>query len=193
MERGDGGRGRRSGPMLRARADRCCSPTRAAAQRCEPHLVPMDEARLLMPFRVSEYTDFYAGKHHATNVGTMFRGAENALPPNWLSIPIGYNGRASSVVVSGTPVRRPWGQVKGPDDEMPRLAPSARFDIELEMGAIVGQPSEGHGLGGRGRGDDLRLRPAQRLVGARHPGVGIPAARARSRPRPRRRRSARGS
>ncbi len=109
----------------------------------EPHLVPMDKARLLMPFRVSEYTDFYAGKHHATNVGTMFRGAENALPPNWLSIPIGYNGRASSVVVSGTPVRRPWGQVKGPQDELPRLAPSARFDIELEMGAIVGQPSEG--------------------------------------------------
>jgi fumarylacetoacetase len=73
----------------------------------------------------------------------MFRGPENALPPNWLSIPIGYNGRASSVVVSGTPVRRPWGQVKGPDDELPRFAPSARFDIELEMGAIVGQPSDG--------------------------------------------------
>ena len=109
----------------------------------EPHLVPMAGARMLIPFRVSEYTDFYAGKHHATNVGTMFRGAENALPPNWLSIPIGYNGRASSVVVSGTPVRRPWGQVKGPNDELPRFAPSARFDIELEIGAIVGQPSEG--------------------------------------------------
>lgn len=109
----------------------------------EPHLVPMAGARMLMPFRVSEYTDFYAGRHHATNVGTMFRGPENALPPNWLSIPIGYNGRASSVVVSGTPVRRPWGQVKGPDDALPRFAPSARFDLELEMGAIVGQPSDG--------------------------------------------------
>ena len=109
----------------------------------EPHLVPLADVRLLMPFRVTEYTDFYAGKHHATNVGTMFRGPENALPPNWLSIPIGYNGRASSVVVSGTPVRRPSGQIKGPNDELPRFAPSRRFDLELEMGAIVGQPSNG--------------------------------------------------
>jgi fumarylacetoacetase len=105
--------------------------------------VPMAEATLHMPFRVSEYTDFYAGKHHATNVGTMFRGAENALPPNWLSIPIGYNGRASSVVVSGTPVRRPWGQLKAPDADLPVFAPCKRFDLELEMGAIVGQASEG--------------------------------------------------
>ncbi|MCV2880472.1 fumarylacetoacetase [Actibacterium sp. XHP0104] len=111
--------------------------------RIEPALVPMAEAVLEMPMVVSEYTDFYAGKNHAFNVGTMFRGAENALPPNWLHIPIGYNGRASSVVVSGTDVRRPWGQLKGPDDDAPRFAPSARFDIELEMGAIVGQPSDG--------------------------------------------------
>lgn len=109
----------------------------------EPHLVSMADAQLHMPFVVTEFTDFYAGKHHATNVGTMFRGAENALPPNWLHIPIGYNGRASSVVVSGTDIIRPHGQVKGPNDEVPRFAPSARFDIELEMGAIVGQPSNG--------------------------------------------------
>lgn len=105
--------------------------------------VPMAEATLHMPFRVAEYTDFYAGRHHATNVGTMFRGPENALPPNWLHIPIGYNGRASSVFVSGTDVRRPWGQLKGPNDDAPRFAPSARFDIELEMGAIVGTASNG--------------------------------------------------
>ena len=110
---------------------------------CMTYSVPMAAARLHMPFRVSEYTDFYAGRHHATNVGTMFRGAENALPANWLSIPIGYNGRASSVVVSGAPVRRPWGQVKGPDEPLPRFAPSARFDLELELGAIVGLPSTG--------------------------------------------------
>jgi fumarylacetoacetase len=73
----------------------------------------------------------------------MFRGAENALPPNWLHIPIGYNGRASSVVVSGTPVRRPWGQVKGQDQAVPAFQPSRRFDIELELGAVVGTPSEG--------------------------------------------------
>ena len=116
-----------------------------AAERAavEPHLVPMAGAEMHLPFLVSEYTDFYAGRHHATNVGTMFRGAENALPPNWLSIPIGYNGRASSVVVSGTPVRRPWGQLKAPDADLPHFAPSRRFDFELELGAVVGQPSDG--------------------------------------------------
>jgi len=106
-----------------------------------PYLVPLTEVTLHMPFLVSEYTDFYAGRHHATNVGTMFRGAENALPPNWLHIPVGYNGRASSVVVSGTDLRRPWGQLKGPADATPRFAPSECFDMELEMGAVVGQPS----------------------------------------------------
>ena len=105
--------------------------------------VPMANATLHMPFRVSEYTDFYAGRHHATNVGTMFRGPENALPPNWLHMPIGYNGRASSVVVSGTDIRRPWGQLKGPEFDAPIFAPSRRFDIELEMGAIVGVASDG--------------------------------------------------
>ena len=113
------------------------------AEALAAHLVPLAEARLHMPFAVSEYTDFYAGRHHAQNVGTMFRGPENALPPNWLHMPIGYNGRASSVVVSGTPVRRPHGQLKGPQDAAPRFGPSQRFDIELEMGAIVGQPSDG--------------------------------------------------
>ncbi len=107
------------------------------------HLIPQADAEMHLPFAVSEFTDFYAGRHHASNVGTMFRGPENALPPNWLHIPIGYNGRASSVVVSGTDVRRPWGQIKGPDDPAPRFAPSARFDLELEIGAIVGQPSDG--------------------------------------------------
>jgi fumarylacetoacetase len=107
----------------------------------EPYLHPLSAAELHMPFTVAEYTDFYAARHHATNVGTMFRGAENALPPNWLHIPIGYNGRASSVVVSGTDIHRPWGQLKGPNDDTPRLAPSERFDFELEMGAVVGTNS----------------------------------------------------
>ncbi|WP_425084743.1 fumarylacetoacetase [Ruegeria profundi] len=111
--------------------------------KVEPLLVAQDDAEMHMPFAVSEYTDFYAGRHHAFNVGTMFRGPENALPPNWLHIPIGYNGRVSSVVVSGTDIRRPWGQLKGPSDALPRFAPSQRFDIELEMGAIVGTPSDG--------------------------------------------------
>ena len=108
----------------------------------EPHLVALADTTPHLPIRVAEYTDFYAGRHHATNVGTMFRGPENALPPNWLHIPIGYNGRASSVVVSGTPVRRPWGQLKSPDHDVPSLLPSRRFDLELETGAIVGTPSD---------------------------------------------------
>ncbi|MCH2163850.1 MAG: fumarylacetoacetase [Marinovum sp.] len=106
------------------------------------HSVPVNEATLHMPFRVSEFTDFYASRHHATNVGAMFRGPENALPPNWQHMPIGYNGRASSVVVSGTSIVRPHGQLKGPSDEMPRWAPSERFDFELELGAIVGTTTD---------------------------------------------------
>jgi fumarylacetoacetase len=113
--------------------------------RVEPLLVPMDQATLHMPFMVSEFTDFYAGKQHATNIGTMFRGKDNALPPNWLHIPIGYNGRASTVVVSGTDIRRPCGQSKAPDADAPSFGPSKRLDIELEMGAVVGTGSEmGH-------------------------------------------------
>ncbi|MGE4611493.1 MAG: fumarylacetoacetase, partial [Paracoccaceae bacterium] len=102
------------------------------------HLIAQADAEMHMPFLVSEFTDFYAGKHHAINVGTMFRGAENALPPNWLHIPIGYNGRASSVVVSGTNIARPNGQTKAPDADMPSFGPCMRLDIELEMGAVVG-------------------------------------------------------
>ncbi len=105
-------------------------------------LIAQADAQMHLPFQVAEYTDFYAGKHHAMNVGTMFRGPENALPPNWLHIPIGYNGRASSVVVSGTDVVRPNGQTKAPDADMPSFGPSKRLDIELEMGAIVGTGSE---------------------------------------------------
>lgn len=107
----------------------------------EQFLVAQTDAQMHMPILVFEYTDFYAGKHHAVNVGTMFRGAENALPPNWLHIPIGYNGRASSIVVSGTEVIRPNGQTKAPDAEMPSFGPSKKLDIELEMGAIVGTSS----------------------------------------------------
>ena len=81
-------------------------------RRCA--LVPMADAKLQMPIAVAGYTDFYASKEHATNVGIMFRGKDNALQPNWLHMPIGYNGRASTVVVSGTKVRRPRGQLKPP-------------------------------------------------------------------------------
>jgi len=104
-------------------------------------LIAQKDAEMHLPFVVCEYTDFYAGRHHATNVGTIFRGAENALPPNWLHIPIGYNGRASTVVVSGTDVTRPLGQLKPPGADTPHFGPCKRLDIELEMGAIVGTGS----------------------------------------------------
>ena len=109
----------------------------------EDHLVKRSDVTLHLPFLVSEYTDFYAGRHHATNVGSMMRDPANPLPPNWLHIPIGYNGRASSVVVSGTDVRRPWGQLKPPEAELPYFGPSKRFDFEVELGAVVGQESSG--------------------------------------------------
>ncbi|MBO9452588.1 fumarylacetoacetase [Tropicibacter sp. R16_0] len=109
--------------------------------KVEPLLIPAADAELHMPFAVSEYTDFYAGKQHAQNMGAILRGSPD-LPANWLHIPIGYNGRASSVVVSGTPIHRPNGQTKAPDAEMPSFGPSKRLDIELEMGAIVGTGSD---------------------------------------------------
>jgi fumarylacetoacetase len=113
----------------------------ALRAQVEAHLHPQAGATLHLPFRVAEFTDFYASLDHARNVGTMFRGPDNALPPNWLHMPIGYNGRASSVVVSGTDIRRPWGQIKPPEAEAPVFAPSRRFDFELELGAVVGQPT----------------------------------------------------
>ncbi|KRP85188.1 fumarylacetoacetase [Bradyrhizobium pachyrhizi] len=104
-------------------------------------LVPMADVRLHMPFAVSGYTDFYSSKEHATNVGVMFRGKDNALQPNWLHMPIGYNGRASTVVVSGSKVRRPRGQLKPPTAEAPSFGACKRLDFELEMGVVVGQAS----------------------------------------------------
>lgn len=106
----------------------------------EPYLVARADAQMHLPFAISEYTDFYAGKQHAQNMGAILRGSED-LPANWLHIPIGYNGRASSVVVSGTDIHRPLGQTKAPDAETPSFGPSKRLDIELELGAIVGMGS----------------------------------------------------
>ena len=104
-------------------------------------LVPMVDAKLHLPIAVAGYTDFYSSKEHATNVGTMFRDKSNPLLPNWLHIPIGYNGRSSTVVVSGTKVRRPRGQLKPPNAELPSFSPCKRLDFELEMGVVIGQPS----------------------------------------------------
>ena len=105
-------------------------------------LVPLRDVTLHMPIAVSGYTDFYSSKEHATNVGVMFRGKDNALQPNWLHMPIGYNGRASTVVVSGTKVKRPRGQLKPPTADVPSFGPCKRLDFELEMGVVVGQASK---------------------------------------------------
>src|ERR1700734_604173 len=107
-----------------------------AQSRVKPHLVPMRSAAMLLPAAIGDYTDFYASIHHATRVGEQFRPA-NPLLPNYKYVPIGYHGRASSIVASGTAIRRPWGQVKPPDGD-PVFGPSQSLDYELEVGFFVG-------------------------------------------------------
>lgn len=102
-------------------------------------LVPQRAATMHRPFDVRGYTDFYSSREHASNVGTLFRGGQDPLPANWLSLPIAYNGRPSTVVVSGTDIRRPVGQVAG--DRGPLLMASRRLDMEIELGAVVGTPT----------------------------------------------------
>jgi fumarylacetoacetase len=101
-------------------------------------LVPAASVEMLLPATIGDYTDFYSSREHATNVGVMFRGPDNALQPNWLHLPVGYHGRASSVVVSGTDIRRPMGQTKADDAPSPSFGPSRLMDFELEMGFFVG-------------------------------------------------------
>jgi fumarylacetoacetase len=100
-------------------------------------LVPMQEVRMLLPIKIPNYTDFYSSEEHATNVGSMFRDPKNALLPNWKHIPVGYHGRASSIVVSGTPIYRPKGQIKLPDVEQPIFSPTRKLDFELEVAFIT--------------------------------------------------------
>ena len=112
------------------------SPLRAVADSV---LVPQADARLHMPVEVGDYTDFYSSEAHATRVGTMFRGAENALPPNWKHLPIAYHGRASSIVVSDTSVQRPQGQIMPPGATQPAFSPTQKLDFELEMAFVIGK------------------------------------------------------
>ncbi|AXJ01984.1 fumarylacetoacetate hydrolase [Cyclonatronum proteinivorum] len=109
-------------------------------------LVPMKDVVMELPVQIGDYTDFYSSREHATNVGTMFRGKDNALQPNWLHLPVGYHGRSSSVVISGTPLHRPMGQTKADDAAAPSFGPSRLVDFELEMGFFV---SGGNALGKR--------------------------------------------
>ena len=104
-------------------------------------LVPMADAELLLPATVGDYSDFYASIHHATNVGSMFR-PDNPLLPNYKWVPIGYHGRASSIVASGAAVRRPRGQIKDPNADAPVFAPTRALDYEMEVGCFVGPGNE---------------------------------------------------
>ena len=107
----------------------------------EPHLVPLAEVELHLPIEVADYVDFYASLEHASNVGRMFRPDAEALLPNWRHLPVGYHGRAGTVVASGTDVIRPSGQRKAPTEDSPSYGPSQRLDIEAELGFVVGSPS----------------------------------------------------
>src|SRR5579884_413487 len=105
--------------------------------RIEPLLLSIDRVTMHLPAAIGDYTDFYASIYHATNVGRLFR-PDNPLLPNYKYVPIGYHGRASSIVVSGESVRRPCGQIKAPAAEAPVFAPSKSLDYELEVGIFVG-------------------------------------------------------
>lgn len=114
-------------------------------KKIEEHLTPAEKVQMLLPVKASNYTDFYSSREHAYNVGVMFRDPANALLPNWLHMPIGYHGRASSIVVSGTPIVRPCGQMVLKDGEAPVFGPSRQLDFELEMGFVVSKGNElGH-------------------------------------------------
>ncbi|MFT4855069.1 MAG: fumarylacetoacetase [Algoriphagus sp.] len=105
-------------------------------------MVNRKEAEMLLPVKIGDYTDFYSSIEHATNVGAIFRDPDNALLPNWKHLPVGYHGRASSIIPSGVPIHRPKGQFKDPDMEKPAFGPSRRLDFELELAFITGKQTK---------------------------------------------------
>ena len=133
--------GRKTWRLVRNRIAKIFSADNPKLRDHEDHrqkvLFDLDEIEMQLPVDVGDYTDFYASKEHATNVGTMFRGPENALMPNWVHVPIGYHGRSSSIVPSGTAIRRPVGQTKPGEDGIPGFGPTKLLDFELEMAFIT--------------------------------------------------------
>ena len=128
---------------------------RAGAPALPDLLVAMRDAEMMLPLSIGGYTDFYASIFHATNVGRLFR-PDAPLLPNYKHVPIAYHGRTSSIVVSGTPVRRPWGQIKNAADSSPAFAPSRRLDYETEVAAIIGT--------GNAQGQPIEIDDAERRV-----------------------------
>lgn len=116
-----------------------CNPIRSVADQ---FLVNRTDAQLHLPLEIGDYTDFYSSIEHATNVGKMFRDPANALLPNWRHLPVGYHGRASSILVSGQAIHRPWGQTMPKDATSPVFQPSKRMDFELEMAFVIGKNTE---------------------------------------------------
>lgn len=131
--------GREVGREIRQRLTSLLSNDQASLKK--EAIIPVADVQMHLPVNIGDYTDFYASREHATNVGIMFRGKENALMPNWLHLPVGYHGRASSVVLSGTDVIRPRGQVK-PKDAPLEFTATRQLDFELEMGFFVGEGNE---------------------------------------------------
>ena len=127
---------------VRKRIQRLLSDKKSALREKPKVLIPQQKAKMHMPVQVGDYTDFYSSIEHATNVGKMFRDPENALLPNWRHIPVGYHGRASSIVIDGTPIHRPRGQVLPKGADSPKFQATSRLDFELEMGFIIGKNSK---------------------------------------------------
>ncbi len=135
--------GKQGTRSLRNRISKLFEAGQEDLQKNEHHvnqvLIPVGQVEMLMPVKVGDYTDFYSSEQHAYNVGCMFRDPNNALLPNWKHIPVGYHGRASSIVISGTPMHRPKGQQKPNDEEPPVFGPCKLLDFELEMGFVTYQ------------------------------------------------------
>ena len=136
------GLGKQKTNAVRLRVQDWLCDTESPLAKHTEGLVPQSQARMHLPVRVGDYTDFYSSIEHATNVGMMFRDPENALLPNWKHIPVGYHGRASSIIPSGVPIRRPKGQVLPKGESQPVYQASARLDFELEMAFIIGRENE---------------------------------------------------
>lgn len=128
----------------------------AAKELKKYFLIPISEVTMHLPVKIGDYTDFYSSREHATNVGIMFRDPANALLPNWLHLPVGYHGRASSIVVSDTPIRRPKGQTLPPDATIPIFGESHRLDFELEMAFVIGKSSH--------MGDEITIEKAEDYI-----------------------------
>ncbi len=133
--------GRKTWRLVRNRIAEIFDSNNTELQHNKKHkeivLFRMDEIEMQIPIQIGDYTDFYASKEHATNVGTMFRGEENALMPNWLHMPVGYHGRSSSIIPSRIPIRRPQGQILPAGKDSPVFGPSQMVDFELEMAFIT--------------------------------------------------------